>query len=190
MAVDSYDPTTGAPQFSDGGAPDIGVDPTEVGKYAADVGNRVVRSSLAELELYGFKRAGLAGYATDTNTEYRHDGTNWVKRFWDTGWQNVTGLASGWSAQTPDILEYRVKDGLCYMNGRIDSTTGAGNTVFTLSSGARPSREFVHSVRTTSVTEGPSFVVVIRTTGEVVVLKGSSAVNDLPLSSVPPFMVA
>lgn len=187
MAIDSYDPITGAPQFSGAGAPDIAVDPTEVAKYAADVGNHIVRSTLAELEAYPYKRAGLLGYAA--NVVYLHDGTNWVRRFWDTDWQNITGLTAGWSAQSPDVLEYRVKDGLCYMNGRLDSTTGASTTVFTLPFGARPTREFVHSVRTTAVSEGPSFVLIIQTTGAVIVLKGASAVGDLPLSSVPPFMV-
>lgn len=80
MAVDSYDPTTGRPIFVDTGAPDIGVDPTEVGKYAADVGNNVIRANLAALEAYGYKRAGLHGHALDTGFDYVHDGSGWVRR--------------------------------------------------------------------------------------------------------------
>lgn len=77
MAVDSYDPITGAPQFSDGGAPDIAVDPTEVAKYAAEVGNRIVRANLDALDAYPFKRAGLSGHALDTGADYIHDGSGW-----------------------------------------------------------------------------------------------------------------
>jgi hypothetical protein len=78
VAVDSVDPITGAPQFSDAGAPDTGVDPTEVAKYAADVGNRIVRANLAALNAYTWKRAGLRGVALDTGIEYAHNGSGWV----------------------------------------------------------------------------------------------------------------
>lgn len=77
MAVDSYDPTTGALIFADTGAPDIGVDPTLVSANANDVGNRIVRANLAALEAYAYKRAGLAGYALDTGKDYLHDGSGW-----------------------------------------------------------------------------------------------------------------
>lgn len=77
MAVDSYDSTTGRPIFTDGGAPDIGVDPTAVGIYAADVGNKVLRANLAALGSYSYKRAGLRGDALDTGIEYRYSGSGW-----------------------------------------------------------------------------------------------------------------
>lgn len=78
MAVDSFHPVTGAPQFLDTGAPDIGVDPTEVGKYAADVGNRIIRADLAALTAYSYKRQGLRGHALDTASDYTYSGTGWV----------------------------------------------------------------------------------------------------------------
>lgn len=78
MAIDSYDPITGAPQFSGAGAPDIAVDPTEVAKYAADVGTRIIRANLAALDAYGYKRAGLRGIALDTEIEYLYGDTGWV----------------------------------------------------------------------------------------------------------------
>lgn len=80
MAVDSYDATTGRPIFSDSGAPDVGVDPTAVGIYAADVGNAIIRANLAGLNSYAHKRAGLRGYALDTKLNYVHDGAGWVQR--------------------------------------------------------------------------------------------------------------
>lgn len=79
MAVGSYDATTGRPIFPDSGAPDVGVDPTEVGKYAAEVGNRIVKADLAALNAYAYKRAGLMGHALDTKTDYVHSGSGWVK---------------------------------------------------------------------------------------------------------------
>lgn len=78
MAVDAYDVTTGAPIFLDSGAPDTAVDPTAVGTYAAEVGNRIVKANLAALVAYAFKRDGLAGHALDSGVEYRYDGSAWV----------------------------------------------------------------------------------------------------------------
>lgn len=79
MAVDSYDATTGRPIFLDSGAPDIGVDPTAVGIYAAEVGNRIVKANLAALNSYAYKRAGLKGHALDTKFDYLYDGSGWVR---------------------------------------------------------------------------------------------------------------
>lgn len=80
MAVDDYDDTTGRPIFLDSGAPDTGVDPTAVGIYAAEVGNRIVKANLAALDAYAYKRAGLSGHALDTKLEYIHDGSGWNPR--------------------------------------------------------------------------------------------------------------
>jgi hypothetical protein len=77
MAADSRDPITGAYIFSDTGAPDIGVDPTLVSEQANDVGTRIIRANLTELEAYDYARAGLRGHALDTKTDYEHDGTSW-----------------------------------------------------------------------------------------------------------------
>lgn len=81
MAADSRDPITGAYIFSDMGASDIGVDPTIVSAQANDVGTRIIRASLAQLEAYEYKRVGLLGVALDTGVEYRHNGTGWVVVF-------------------------------------------------------------------------------------------------------------
>lgn len=77
MAVNSNDPTTGRPIFVDTDAPDIKVDPTEAAKYAADVGNRIIRANFAALEAYAYKRAGLMGHALDTGANYVHTGSGW-----------------------------------------------------------------------------------------------------------------
>lgn len=97
MAVDSYDPTTGRPIFSDSGAPDIGVDPTAVGIFAAEVGNRIVKADLAALNAYPYKRKGLRGHALDTSTEYEHNGTGWVLAGAPVT-VAITAFSTGWAA--------------------------------------------------------------------------------------------
>jgi len=77
MAVNSYDPITGRPIFLDTDAPDIKVDPTAVGVYAADVGNVIVRADLAALGEYPYKRKGLLGHALNTGILYSCDGSGW-----------------------------------------------------------------------------------------------------------------
>lgn len=78
MAANDYDPIDGSPLFLDSDAPDIKVDPRAVAIYAADVGNRIIRANLAELDDYDYARDGLAGIALDSGVEYRHDGSGWV----------------------------------------------------------------------------------------------------------------
>lgn len=94
MAADSRDPITGAYIFSDTGAPDIGVDPTLVSAQANDVGTRIIRASLAELEAYEYKRKGLRGHALDTGTEFLYDGSGWavLNRPFGAYTTTVTGL--------------------------------------------------------------------------------------------------
>ncbi len=77
MTVNHYDATDGHPIFDDLDAPDIKVDPTAAALYAAEVGNRIVKTNLAALDAYGYKRAGLSGRALATNAEYVHTGTAW-----------------------------------------------------------------------------------------------------------------
>lgn len=99
MAVDSRDPITGACIFSDTGAPDIGVDQTIVSEQANDVGTRIIRENLTELNDYPYKRAGLLGYAADTDTEYRYVGTGWKV------------ISSGWKSWTPTYTAITIGSG-------------------------------------------------------------------------------
>lgn len=78
MAVGSYDATTGRPIFPDSGAPDVGVDPTEVGKYAAEVGTRILGTT-TYLNGYAYKREGLAGYDTTRGCPVVYRSGNWVR---------------------------------------------------------------------------------------------------------------
>lgn len=140
MAVDSYDATTGRPIFLDSGAPDIAVDPTAVGIYAAEVGNRVVKASLTALNSYTYRRAGLFGHALDTKTDYVHNGTGWVKVLEDTGWTAMT-LTSSWvNFGNPfRTAAYRRKNGEVQFRGSIaGGTAGATFPLATLPVGFRP----------------------------------------------------
>ncbi len=137
MAVDSTDPTTGRPIFLDTGAPDIGVDPTEVGKYAADVGNRIVRADLAALEAYAHKRAGLSGHALDTGTDYDHTGTGWVPVFYKPA--SVADVRTGtWDSVSSDEIS-RVGRLVTYRFNarRITSNLAAGGAIANVPVGYR-----------------------------------------------------
>lgn len=96
MAVDTYDPITGRPIFLDGGAPDIAVDPTEVGKYAAEVGNRIVGTT-AYRDGYPYKRKGLRAGDTTTNKEYEYTGEGWVVVGGPTLTAPAPTMAANWS---------------------------------------------------------------------------------------------
>lgn len=125
MAVDSYDATTGRPIFSDTGAPDTGVDPTAVGIYAAEVGNRIVKADLTALNAYTYKRVGLFGHALATKTEYLHDGSAW--KVWSQPWTNFTPVYSGFTlvGGTFDVAKYRVERGIVTvkLHARVQSMT-------------------------------------------------------------------
>ena len=146
MAVDDgYDATTGYPKFKDTGAPDLAVDSNEVGKYAASVGNRIVKADLAALNSYAYKRAGLMGHALDTKTDYIHDGSGWLKRIEDTGWAALTlsntwiNFGGGYSA-----ARYRRVNGIVYVTGLIKKNSGTappGETIGTLPTGFRPASQ-------------------------------------------------
>lgn len=186
MAVDDNDPTTGYPIFLDGGAPDTGVDPTEVAKYAADVGNRIVRATLAELEAYPYARAGLSGHATSTKQDYVHDGSGWRATLSDTGWLTLGTYNTGWSTEGTDIPQYRVLNRVLYLRGRIDATSSAVNVPFTapLPVGARPSRNTPFMLPETSGS-GATRVTQVGADGVITVFKYGAAVNDLALAGVP-----
>lgn len=108
MVSQSNDPTTGHPIFDATGAPDLGVDETEVAAYAADVGNRIVRANLAALEAYPYKRDGLLGYAKDTKAEYRHNGSGWVVASQKAGEAVITPADGLWDFDWPGYLPGKV----------------------------------------------------------------------------------
>ena len=92
--------TRGAPQFADGDAPDVAVNPSEVARFAETVGTRRVGTTAERLALSGKALfVGLLWGDTTVNEDYRYT---------STGWQKITGLtragrASGTSSQGGDI---------------------------------------------------------------------------------------
>lgn len=137
MAVNSNDPTTGRPIFVDTDAPDIKVDPTEAAKYAADVGNRIVRANLAALDLYAYKRAGLSGHALDTGVDYLHDGTGWIPVFYKPS--SVADIRTGtWDSVSSDEIS-RVGRSVTYRFNarRITTTLAAGGAIANVPVGYR-----------------------------------------------------
>lgn len=158
MAANGYDPVDGSPLFSDTDAPDIKVDPRAAAIYAAGVGNRIVRANLAALDAYAYKRAGLSGYALDTNRDYVHDGTGWRGSWEDTGWIVAT-LSSAWiNAAAGEEVEYCRLNGMVLLKGR--ATNGTGTTVFTLPVGFRPKSISRFIVPTAATAASPPLVYV------------------------------
>lgn len=156
MAVDSYDPTTGRPIFLDTGAPDIGVDPTEVGKYAADVGNRIIRDSYFQLTQYPYQREGLSGFARNEFTEYLHNGSGWqVVGGVPTTWMMVP-VTSGWTA-TPSYTPMVKRIGTqVWLRGAVTSVGGNPQTLITIPEGFRPSvRQWLPTVKSSGTGFGP-----------------------------------
>lgn len=98
MAVHAYNAVTGAPEFDDGDAPDIKVDPHAVGIYAGKVGTRVIGTT-AERTGYPYSRRGLRWYDTTENVEFVHSGSGWVYADGpDSGWVSCTPFNSNdWS---------------------------------------------------------------------------------------------
>lgn len=77
MAASGNNPTTGHPLFSNSDAPDIKLDPQLAAEYAAEVGNRIVKST-ADRVAYPYAREGLECYDTDLDVTFIHDGSGWV----------------------------------------------------------------------------------------------------------------
>jgi hypothetical protein len=78
MAVDSIDPVDGHYIFSDAGAPDLGVDSTEVSKQAVKLGTRLMGTA-AQRVAYAYARAGLGWQDTDgSKFAWTFDGSDWV----------------------------------------------------------------------------------------------------------------
>jgi hypothetical protein len=132
MAVNSFDPITGAPRFVDSDAPDIKVDPNEAAKYAADVGNYIVRDNLTALDAYAYKRKGLRGFARDTGYEYLHDGTAWTtaSAFVLLGAKTLTAANT---ADFDGVFSSRFANYLVRVNVR--SLSSAGSIAFQMRAG-------------------------------------------------------
>lgn len=161
MAVDTYDPTTGRPIFSDSGAPDIGVDPTAVGIYAAEVGNRIVKANLTALNAYPYKRTGLHGEALDTGLEYRYSGSGWVRiqtsRLITQWHKNIPGNSSGGQPLGPSGNSYVVTAvpyaraiRISAMGGVLPSANGNGGVSIVPSTGAWAGGANEHRVNATT----------------------------------------
>lgn len=129
MAANDIDDFDGHPIFLAGYAPDLGVDETTAAEYAADVGNRIIRASLVELEDYEWKREGLRGYARDTNSEYLHDGTGWklVARGWTTYTPTITGFTGTFST-----AKYKIDQGMVTVKLRVAVASMTGPAVVSL----------------------------------------------------------
>lgn len=82
MAASIYDPRTGAPIFFESGAPEEGADLTEVARFAAANGNRLIGTAV-QRAAYAYPRRGLEWYDISFNRVFVHTGTAWVESLGD-----------------------------------------------------------------------------------------------------------
>lgn len=127
MTASSFDPTTGAPQFADGDAPDVAENANEVADFAASVGTRLIGTT-AERTDYDYGRVGLRWYDTDEDAEYLHDGSGWV--LWNKPWTSYTPSLSNMTGTV--AAEYQVVYGTVNVAFRLTATTVGTLPKFTL----------------------------------------------------------
>lgn len=134
--------------------------------------------------------AGLMVYNTTKSQLEIFNGSGWVLIWNDTGWQDLP-LASGWTVESGDTPQYRVRAGYLSFRGRLDATSVAPELPFTISLpvGARPSRAVPQLIGLTGGS-GAAFVMNVSTSGEVRIFKGSNAINDIALAGFVPFLLA
>lgn len=164
MAVDSYDPVDGHPIFLDLGAPDIAVDPTEVAKYAGEVGNHP-KGTTAQRLAYPYAREGIFFSDTDLDTVFYHNGSGWLPAYTVPKPATIT-LGSGWA----------LSFGGAYLNGAFiviqatftkTSAIVSGDLVGTLPVGYRPSADLVSAGRLHGVASYNAAEARVYTNGEI-----------------------
>jgi len=148
MTATSWGPKN-EPEFADGDAPDVALNPKQAAAYAGKVGNRRTGTD-AERDAATGKDVweGLAWGSTTDGSEYKRVGGAW-ELTWsrDTGWTTLTP-AGNWTVISP--VRWRRRDGIVFLRGIVSRTTGA-DAIITLPVGARPSVIAVHPMGTTSV---------------------------------------
>ena len=188
MAVDAVDPVDGYPKFLDTGAPDLAVDQTAVAKYASERGTRLIGTTAARTA-YAYKKKGLRWFDTSLDTEFVHNGTGWTNDYrLDTGWVTITAFASGWSVEAGETFDYRLKNGVVFLRGRLKATAGAGTSALSspLPALIRPGRDSPVLVGLTNGSGG-RVVVNILPTGEIIIYKGATAIDGIAMSGYPAY---
>lgn len=127
---------------------------------------------------------GLIFYTTDTNLEWRYDGSAWVRT--DTGDIALT-LNGGWTS-TSGTATVRVRNGIATLNSRLATSAGATTSAFTLPVGARPSSQRVSMVSVGGTTGVQA--VVINSNGGVSFPDMTIPTGDYRLASIPGWPVA
>lgn len=139
MASSSNDPTTGAPIFLDGDAPDPAVNPTEVAAFAAEVGTRLIGST-AQRTAYDYAREGLEWYDTTDDFTYVYDGSGWVEKFGATAWQEITPSGTGFTPYGTGIKFMRINRVVYFNVSATNSSWGVGDwAIAPIPVGFRPS---------------------------------------------------
>jgi hypothetical protein len=137
MTATSWGPKN-EPEFADGDAPDVALNPKQAAAYAGKVGNRRVgttaeRNAAAGKDLW----VGLAWGDTTDGNDYKYTSGGWVVTYENGTWVNLTlqDSATVVDGLTP---QYRRKNGVTFVHGRLSQPNA---TSFTIPAGFRPNTE-------------------------------------------------
>jgi len=136
MTATSWGPKN-EPEFADGDAPDVALNPKQAAAYAGKVGNRRVgttaeRNAAAGKDLW----VGLLWGDTTDGNDYKYTSGGWITTYENGAWVTPT-LAAGWDNEGSNPIQYKRRNGLVSFRGRA-SSSGANMTAFTLQAGFRP----------------------------------------------------
>lgn len=102
MASSSLGPD-GEPEFADGDAPDVAVNPSEVAKYAAKRGTRPIGTT-AQRNAYAYPKYGLQWFDTTLGREFIFLTEGWTRSSYARGGIVETNIASNGSTSIPHGL--------------------------------------------------------------------------------------
>jgi len=114
---------------------------TQTAAFTAAIGGVLPFRSRTERNAFSPAESQLAWLLDDNRLEI-WDGATWLLLGEDTGWITPT-FSNGWSAFAGWPVQYRRKDGIVYLRGRL--TGGSTGVAFVLPAGFRPGQQSLFS---------------------------------------------
>ena len=164
VTMDLNGKNVGIGKIHEQGVLDVGGDIYQSGQVvidASDVASATARG-IVELATPAEATAG-----TDTQRAVTPAGLQAAITAGDTPWTALT-LTSGWGAYAGEIGYWRIKDGICFLAGRVTGQTSAGTTIATLPANARPTSIPLSPVWNTHSDNG-STIMLVGASGEIVI---------------------
>lgn len=173
VALDLNGKNVGVGKIHEQGVLDVGGDIYQSGQVvidASDVATATVRG-IVELATPAEAIAG-----TDAVRAVTPAGLKAAMSSTDTAWA-VLPLASNWGAYAAEVAYWRIKDGICFLTGRVTGQAAAGTTIGTLPAAARPTSQPLSPVWNTHSDNG-STVMLIGANGDVVIASRSGQLRQ------------